>query len=198
MRRTFLLASSALLLGACSGDRPPEQDAGGATAQTATEADSTRVGAAAASTLTSELMGRLAAAIEEGGPAYALDFCSEQALPLTAGVAADLGVGIKRTSSRIRNPANAPDDADRAALEHFEAALAAGEPLPAEHVQRLDGEMRYYRPIVVAEFCTTCHGLRDALDTDVRAALDARYPDDQATGFRAGDLRGVVRVSIPD
>jgi len=95
-------------------------------------------------------------------------------------------------------PAVRVEDAhERAALEYFEAEMAAGRALPSHLVQRADGELRYYRPIVVAELCTTCHGPRDALDPAVAEALDRRYPDDEATSYRPGDFRGVVRVSVP-
>jgi len=117
---------------------------------------------------------------------------------LTSAVAEELGVEIKRTSSRVRNPLNAPDADEQAALEYFEREAARGNPLPQHLIRRLDGEARYYRPIVVADFCTACHGPRDALDPAVLDVLARRYPDDRATGYAPGDFRGVIRVSIPD
>lgn len=208
MRFTLILTASAVALAGCGGE-PAERGASVADEPAATAAATGRplepadtraveIGGAAAAALTSELISNLAAAIEEGGAAHAIDFCSERALPLTADVAERLGVGLKRTSSRVRNPANAPDASERAALEHFEAARAEGAPLPADYLQRLAGETRYYRPIVVAELCTACHGEASTLDQEVRARLQTRYPDDQATGYRAGDFRGVLRVSIRD
>jgi len=154
-------------------------------------------GEAAAVALTRELMGRVSGAMAEGGPASAVDFCSEEALPLTSGVADELGVRIKRTSSQIRNPRNAPDRDDRAALAYFEGELEAGNALPDHLIRQADGDTLYYRPIVVAEFCTACHGPRETLEPSVREILDSRYPDDQATGYGAGDFRGLVRVSVP-
>jgi len=38
-----------------------------------------------------------------------------------------------------------------------------------------------------------CHGGETA--DDVRVAIAARYPQDHATGFSAGDLRGAILVS---
>jgi hypothetical protein len=35
------------------------------------------------------------------------------------------------------------------------------------------------------------------MDPGVRRVLSERYPEDLATGYEAGDFRGVVRVSIP-
>lgn len=199
---TLLLAPIVLLAG-CAREEPADppgvasitaNDAGSATGN---EAEAVAAGEAAAIALTRELMGRVSSAIAEGGPAFAIDFCSEEALPLTSALAEELGVRMKRTSSRVRNPENAPDADERAALAYFEEELEKGNTLPQHLVRQIDGETRYYRPIIVAELCTTCHGPRDALDPEVRDALDTRYPEDQATGYAAGDFRGLIRVSLP-
>jgi hypothetical protein len=217
MRIARMLFPLAAMLAACSGEESSERavpgpealvgagDAADVEAGVASrdvgaasdEADVVAAGSAAAAALTQELIGRVTAAMQEGGAAHAIDFCSEQALPLTASVADALGVEVKRTSTRIRNPANAPDEHEQAALEHFEAEIAAGNELPAYFVQHLDVESRYYRPIALAPFCTACHGSREDLDPAVRDVLDARYPDDRAAGYEAGDFRGVIRVSVP-
>jgi hypothetical protein len=60
-----------------------------------------------------------------------------------------------------------------------------------------EDEMRYYAPLMVAPLCVQCHGAAEALEPGVREILRDRYPDDRATGYAAGDFRGVIRVSIP-
>jgi hypothetical protein len=45
---------------------------------------------------------------------------------------------------------------------------------------------------MTAPLCLTCHG--PTLAADVAAAVAARYPRDEATGFAAGDLRGALYV----
>jgi hypothetical protein len=40
--------------------------------------------------------------------------------------------------------------------------------------------------------CLQCHG--EALAPEVTQALAARYPDDRATGFREGQLRGALSI----
>jgi len=42
-----------------------------------------------------------------------------------------------------------------------------------------------------------CHGARDKLAPGVADALKELYPQDQATGYAVGDLRGAVSVKIP-
>jgi hypothetical protein len=154
----------------------------------------------AAGDLLRTLVGSLTAALEEGGPGEALSFCSTEAIPLTRMVQAGLSEGteLKRTSFRYRNPDNAPDAAEEAALTYFEDAMLAGGDLPPSYVQRVsDAEFRFYKPLLMGELCLQCHGSPETLDPGVRAILAERYPTDLATGYAAGDFRGVVRVSVP-
>ncbi|MCK6460054.1 MAG: DUF3365 domain-containing protein [Planctomycetes bacterium] len=58
-------------------------------------------------------------------------------------------------------------------------------------------QLRYVRVVRLAEMCTTCHGAPDTIPPAVREAVARRYPDDRATGFSPGDLRGVVSVRVP-
>jgi hypothetical protein len=128
----------------------------------------------------------------EGGPVAAIDFCSTEAIPLTLQVqeGLDEGMVLKRTSFRYRNPEKA--------LVHFEEAIAAGESSPATFVQKVsDDEYRFYRALYLGEVCLQCHGDPNSMDPQVVAALQERYPGDLATGYKAGDFRGVVRVSVP-
>jgi hypothetical protein len=157
-------------------------------------------GDSAALALMGTLSGELTAAVAAGGPAHAIGFCADDAAALTAGVVARLGPGweVKRTSLRTRNPANAPDDLEVEALEFFHAAQSAGRELPEHYVQRArSGDYRYYRPLMTAALCVQCHGPAAGLDPAVTRILAERYPDDHATGYEAGDLRGVVRVTVP-
>jgi len=50
---------------------------------------------------------------------------------------------------------------------------------------------RYFRRITVEPSCLACHGSSEARP----AFIKAKYPDDRAFGFAAGDLRGVYSVA---
>jgi hypothetical protein len=146
------------------------------------------------------LVARLTEAMAEGGPVNAIEFCSQEAIPLTRSVQSQASgnLDLKRTSFRVRNPANAPDEAEEEALLFFERAIQSGEASPSTYIQRAsDEEFRYYRALYLGEVCLQCHGSRDSMDPEVLAALGERYPEDLATGYEAGDFRGVVRVSVP-
>ncbi len=55
---------------------------------------------------------------------------------------------------------------------------------------------RYMKAIPTAEKpCLACHG--KALAPQVRARLDALYPEDRATGYEAGEIRGAFTLSRP-
>lgn len=157
------------------------------------------VGEPAVGALMRTLVGQLTGALEEGGVVHAMDFCATEAVPLTRMVQADLegDRSLKRTSFRYRNPDNAPDRAEEEALRYFEEAVRAGG-APSSYVQRAsDDEYRYYQPLFVGDFCLQCHGDPEMMEPGVRETLQNRYPGDLATGYQAGDFRGVVRVSIP-
>jgi hypothetical protein len=157
-------------------------------------------GEAVATRLMQTLSERLLAAMSEGGPEHAIAFCAQEAEPLTASVVGDMGAGwdVRRTTLCTRNPANEPDRLEVEALEFFHAAEAAGQDLPQDLVQRTPaGDYRYYRPLLTATLCVQCHGPVEGLDSAVVRVLADRYPDDQATGYEQGDLRGLIRVTVP-
>lgn len=110
---------------------------------------------------------------------------------------------VRRTSLRIRNAANSPDAADLAALERIQGALERGDPVESLLMQRvtLPGqppEWRVYRPLVTLKQCLECHGTPETLAPGVPDTLQVFYPADRAADFRAGEWRGLIRVSIAD
>jgi hypothetical protein len=161
-------------------------------------------GEAATTALAKRLVGELTAALAQGGPETAVEVCHSKALPLTsANVPEHPRISAaKRTSLKLRNPANAPDAAERAALQEVAARIARGEAPPAVLVQRIESgpevkpEWRVYRPVAIQPACLVCHGPADTQSDALRARLRARYPRDAATGYRDGEWRGLVRVTV--
>jgi hypothetical protein len=45
--------------------------------------------------------------------------------------------------------------------------------------------------------CLSCHGPVDTLDPELREALAQRFPDDEATGYQLGELRGAYVAELP-
>ena len=140
--------------------------------------------------LTAGLGSRLKAALTESGPVSAIEVCSLEAMPLTAEVSAKQGLTITRITDRPRNPINRATDEEAALLTRMREDLASGK---LEKAYSL-GEVRYL-PLTIQPVCLTCHG--QVLHPDVTAALEKRYPDDEATGYALDALRGAVRLERP-
>jgi hypothetical protein len=148
----------------------------------------------AARGLMTDLKAELVAALEATGPAGAIDVCSVAA-PAIAEAHSGQQMTVGRVSEKLRNPTNAPDDWERSQLERLAVLHEQGE-LPQEIAEVVDGKLRYMMPIVVAQPCLNCHGDPASIDPAVKAELARLYPEDEATGYEAGDLRGAVTVVI--
>lgn len=138
----------------------------------------------------------LQGAVQSGGPVKAIEVCSVTAPEVAAGLSKD-GWTIGRTSQRIRNPNSLPDAYETAALSNFLARLADGEKpetlIKAEIVTENGRKMfRMVKAIPVGDVCLTCHGTD--IKPPVKEALSKLYPSDIATGFKAGDIRGIFTV----
>ena len=153
-----------------------------------------RIAFEASGELLKTLVTELTNAIREQETHEALDVCASVAQKITRRIAEERGVSMRRTALRYRNPINAPDDYERAWMEKVVASAEIPTDASAEVV---DGELRYLRPLRVAQLCTECHGVVEGLDPRVKAALAKRYPEDMATGFVPGDFRGVISVRVP-
>lgn len=108
---------------------------------------------------------------------------------------------IKRTSLLLRNPLNAPDAADEAALEMIHNQLMDDRSPDKMLVQRVEhagmpDEWRVYRPIAALPSCLACHGDPKTFRPGVKEALDRLYPEDKANDYAASEYRGVIRVSV--
>ena len=144
-----------------------------------------------------ELSGTLANKMKSGGLVEAVEFCNSAALPLTQEMSDRYGVDIKRTSLKTRNPLNKPSENEVLILSEFQANLENG--IPLEPIVKLDqkGNPNYYAPIILEKKCLICHG---TLDQELSKATDSliksHYPNDLATGFKEGDLRGIWSISF--
>lgn len=152
--------------------------------------------AAIAERFQKEMGERLAGALAAGGPIAAITVCRQEAPGIAARLSTETGARVGRTALRVRNPANAPDAPAREVLERFAQAVASGTSAPPEYFAvASDGQARYYKAIITQPACQSCHG--QALDPTVAKAIAQHYPNDRATGFAAGGLRGAFVVGWP-
>ncbi|HMQ49415.1 MAG TPA: DUF3365 domain-containing protein [Saprospiraceae bacterium] len=143
------------------------------------------------------LSAQLQQALQRGGVPEALSYCHLAAHPLVDSLSKVHSAGIKRTSLRLRNPANAPTSEEKEALAHFEKAIQNGESLQP-YAQLLEGkEVAYYAPIQINALCLQCHGKVGSDIKTVDAELIAQlYPQDQATGYVDGEWRGIWSIRL--
>lgn len=136
-----------------------------------------------------QLSGRLVEAMSTGGPAAAIEVCRVAAPKIATRVGAEYGVKIGRTSFKLRNATNVPP-----AWAQPHVASQTGEP---QFVDLPDGRLGALLPIFLKAQCLQCHGPTEQIADDVKAQLAQLYPDDRATGFAEGDLRGWFWVEVP-
>ena len=146
------------------------------------------------------LQDALKGAIEAQGFEHAIGVCNMQAPEIAARLSQETGWTVARTALRLRNPNNAPSREERAVLEDFQARVATGEAMAgmeyaAVVTRKGKPAFHYMKAIPVKELCTACHGTQ--VDPGLAAAIRARYPEDQAIGFRVGDLRGAFTLTKP-
>lgn len=144
--------------------------------------------------LQTSLLEALTAELGRGGLLAAIRVCRDEAQAITARVAREQSIDVGRTSHRLRNPANRP----RPWVERF---VSEGAGKRSDEVQPrlvdLGDRVGLVRPIGTLERCTRCHGNEDELLPAVREAIAEAYPEDRATGFSVGELRGWMWAEAP-
>lgn len=142
-------------------------------------------------------------AVAKEGAKAALDKCHLKSLPASGAVLQGVPriIGYKRTSTKLRDPANAPDAAEQLALDFVNTTLESGNPAPKILLQRITHanggkEWRVYRPLGLTKGCVACHGPDESIAPEVREELKKRYPGDAATGYTPGQWRGLIRVTV--
>ncbi len=144
------------------------------------------------------LQAELKTAMQAGGPVAAIDVCNTQAPQIAEEVSTAHGMNLSRVSLKNRSPGNVPGEWQTAVLEKFEARKAAGEDVGSlawSETASVDGgqEFRFMKAIPTGGICLACHGVTIA--PDVKQQLAALYPEDRATGYSEGDIRGAFVVT---
>ncbi|RUM63845.1 MAG: hypothetical protein DSZ04_03805 [Sulfurimonas sp.] len=136
--------------------------------------------------------------MKSGGVLHALDFCSNQAYTLTQEVNKKLprGVSVKRVSVKYRSQQNIPSQKERTILESLQSLKVSNVILPNYVLQKIDkNTYKYYKPLIINKIaCLKCHG--DIKNIELKHEIAKRYPLDSATGYKIGDLRGAIIVTI--
>ncbi len=153
------------------------------------------------------LSSKLGQAVQEGGISYALQFCNVEALPITDSLSAHHSVELRRASHRPRNPANRADSLEMKTIRSYLSQLEDQGPGRDEDQKELKPriykdkeQIIYHAPIMINKgLCLNCHGSEGAQIQEKNLELIRQlYPDDEATGFEIGELRGIWSVEFPE
>lgn len=144
-----------------------------------------------------ELKITLQSALAKGGFTKGVSACHSEAPTLTKAFA-EAGWEIGRTSLKVRNPSNAPDNWETKVLNEFEQDKNKGasfnqlvhSEIVEENGQRV---FRFMKAIPTKAMCLTCHGSR--IGPSLSAKLKWKYPNDKAVDYRVDDIRGAFTLT---
>lgn len=141
---------------------------------------------------------QLQQAMKTGGPVKAINVCNEQAPKIAKELSAKTGWEIYRTSLKPR--ARKPDAWEKRMLKSFEKQHDDGDDFKYLFVQDVvevenKPTFRYMQAIETKPICLTCHG--ENIAPEISQAIKKLYPQDTATGFKVGDIRGAFSIIQP-
>jgi hypothetical protein len=161
----------------------------------------------AAQTVATTLMQQLSMALVQelaaGGTEGAATVCRDLAPQIAGTLSRRNGWQVTRIGTRVRNPLlGLPDTWEREVLDSFAARAAAGEDLATMSFGAIVDtagrpEYRFLKAIPHQANCAMCHGTPEQIPEGVKAGLAQFYPEDRASGYALGELRGAVSIRQP-
>lgn len=163
----------------------------------ATEDENVARAKAATASFGKALKSELVTAMQSGGPVAAIEVCNLRAPGIAEAIALEQGLDIYRVSLKNRNLENAPTEWQTHVLKEFEMRMEGGEAAGSLTWSETAGEgnekeFRFMKAIPTAAVCLACHG--ESLAAPVADRLSELYPEDKATGYSEGDIRGAFVV----
>ena len=149
--------------------------------------------------LAGQLQHTLKTSMQNNGPIKALNVCNVEAEKIAADISKANAVEVGRTSLKIRSPNNLSDTWETEVLRYFEQQRQNGTELENLEIYEITKNetgkwFRYMKAIPTSEVCLICHG--ENIAPDIHKQLQSLYPNDQATGYKVGDIRGAFSVKI--
>ena len=135
--------------------------------------------------------------MKEGGVKEAVPFCNTMAYPLTEEMSKKYNAEIRRTSDKLRNEKNKPNNEEKKIIEDYKKGLASNKQLKPVVAIDASGNPHFYAPIILQKKCMTCHGAvggEVSIKTD--SLIKSYYPNDKAVGYKEGDLRGIWSIAF--
>lgn len=146
-----------------------------------------------------KLMGVQKVQLESVGAENAIPVCKVIAPALAAEYSQD-GRVLRRVSLKARNKKlGTPDAWEKEVLEGFDKAKREGKPVDTMEASTVskdaDGRwFRYMKAIPTQPQCLQCHGKPADISAGMKAVLAKEYPEDMATGYSLGEVRGAISI----
>ncbi len=144
---------------------------------------------AAKEALFTRLSSKLMEGITAGGPATAISVCQKEAPKIAKEVSTEFGLQIGRAGVRQRNPQNT--------APQWAKALTSAQTATPTFAMLSNGHAAALLPIKLQPQCLMCHGPQEQMAPAILEQIARHYPDDEATGFQDGELRGWFWVELP-
>ena len=140
---------------------------------------------------------KLQNAMKSGGVENALEYCNLNALSIVDSLSGINSAKIRRASNKYRNPNDQPVNNEPAVINVYQKDIKEGKEITPKVILENDGRYHFYAPIFINDLCLKCHGKIGGELTQENADLIKKYyPDDLATGYSAGDFRGVWSIEF--
>ncbi len=137
--------------------------------------------------------------LESGGPESAIGVC-KQVAPAMAAEYSTNGQVLKRVSLKARNKGiGTPDAWETKHLQSFDRALSESKPVSEMEFSAVTEDQggrwfRYIKAIPTQAMCLQCHGQPYQISEKTKDVLNREYPEDQATGYSVGSIRGGISI----
>ena len=147
--------------------------------------------------LGTKLKRKLVNTIQSSGPDSAIAVCNLEAIKISEDISNRNNLEVGRTSLKIRNLANTPDVWETKQLEWFSSQQTSGidiKTLEKSEIVKEKGKkiFRYMKAIPMQEPCMLCHG--EVISAGLKEKINDLYPQDQATGYKPGQIRGAFTI----
>ncbi|RHW76303.1 DUF3365 domain-containing protein [Colwellia sp. RSH04] len=132
-------------------------------------------------------------AIQSSGLVHAIDVCATEAPKIAKTLSQKTQWDISRVSLKTRNANNATaNNYEAKVLRQFAKHNSENTKSPLEHAEIINNEFRYMKAQLIEGVCLNCHG--STIAPEVEQALKKHYPNDNATGYKLGDVRGAFSL----
>ena len=131
-------------------------------------------------------------AIKTKGLIGAVEQCNIEAPIISQNISTN-NLIVSRIAVKNRNPENKATLVQVEVLRFFEQEMSLGKsPKNLYKLVETQDSIQYLKPIVTGKVCLACHGSN--VSGELKAKIKKLYPNDLATGFEEGSLRGAFLV----